>query len=100
MKTWFVYIIHCTDDTLYTGITTDIERRYTQHALQQGAKYFRARKPKKLVYLESGHNRSTASKQEMEIKKLSRASKFQLIASQQNQIEKLLQGVVIKDCDL
>jgi len=86
MKVWFVYIIHCTDDSLYTGITTDVKRRYAQHAVQQGAKYFRGRKPKQLVYQESGHDRSTASKREIEIKKLSRASKFQLIASAQNQI--------------
>ncbi len=84
MKNWFVYIIHCTDDTLYTGITTDIERRYAQHALQQGAKYFRGRKPRKLVYLEGGHDRSTATKREIEIKKLSRENKFQLIASEEN----------------
>jgi len=84
VKNWFVYIIHCTDDTLYTGITTDIERRYAQHALQQGAKYFRGRKPRKLVYLEGGHDRSTATKREIEIKKLSRENKFQLIASEEN----------------
>jgi len=83
VNSWFVYIIHCTDDTLYTGITTDIERRYTQHSSQQGAKYFRGRKPQKLVYQESGHNRSTASKREIEIKGLSRAEKFQLIGSQE-----------------
>jgi putative endonuclease len=84
VKNWFVYIIHCSDETLYTGITTDIERRYNQHATQQGAKYFRGRKPRKLVYQESGHDRSTASKREIEIKGLSRADKFQLIASQRN----------------
>lgn len=84
MKTWFVYIIYCTDDTLYTGITTDVERRYIQHGLQQGAKYFRGRKPKKLVYQESVVDRSAASKREIEIKKLSRASKFLLISSQNN----------------
>ncbi len=83
MKTWFVYIIHCTDDSLYTGITTDIERRYKQHGLQRGAKYFRGRQPKKLVYQENGHNRSSASKREIAIKKLSRANKLQLIATQQ-----------------
>jgi len=83
MRTWFVYIIHCSDDSLYTGITTDLERRYKQHSQQQGAKYFRGRQPKELVYQESGHNRSTASKREIEIKKLSRANKLQLIASKQ-----------------
>lgn len=84
MKTWFIYIIYCTDDTLYTGITTDVERRYIQHELQKGAKYFRGRKPKKIVYQESVPDRSAASKREIEIKKLSRASKFLLISSQNN----------------
>jgi len=83
MRTWFVYIIHCSDDSLYTGITTDLERRYKQHSQQQGAKYFRGRQPKELVYQEGGHNRSTASKREIEIKKLSRVNKLQLIASKQ-----------------
>lgn len=95
MKTWFVYIIYCTDDSLYTGITTDVKRRYAQHEVLQGAKYFRGRKPKQLVYQESGHNRSTASKREIEIKKLSRASKFQLIASAQNQITSLLTNELV-----
>ncbi len=84
MKPWFVYIIHCTDDSLYTGITTDVDRRYIQHSMQQGAKYFRGRKPKKIVYQECGHNRSTASKREIEIKKLSRANKLRLIKSKNN----------------
>ena len=64
-----------------------MEKRYTQHASQQqGAKYFRGRKPKQLVYRESGHNRSSATKREMEIKKLSRADKIQLLSSSANQI--------------
>ena len=88
MNKWSVYIIHCTDDSFYTGISTDVEKRYTQHALQkQGAKYFRGRKPKQLVYMESGHNRSSATKREMEIKKLSRADKIQLISSLANQVK-------------
>ena len=87
MNNWSVYIIHCTDDSLYTGISTDVEKRYTQHTLQQqGAKYFRGRKPKQLVYMESGHDRSSATKREMEIKKLNRADKIQLISSLANQI--------------
>jgi len=87
LKNWFVYMIHCTDGSLYTGITTDVDRRYVEHELQKGAKYFRGRKPKQLVYQESVHDRSAASKREIQIKKLSRANKFQLIASQENQIE-------------
>ena len=76
---WHVYIILCTDDTLYTGITTDIERRMQQHAMGRGAKYFRARQPKELVYLESGHDRSAASKRESSIKGMSRADKLALV---------------------
>ena len=87
MNNWSVYIIHCTDDSLYTGISTDVVKRYPQHAShQQGAKYFRGRKPKQLVYMESGHDRSSATKREMEIKKLNRADKIQLISSLANQI--------------
>ena len=86
MTDWVVYIIHCTDESLYTGITNNIEKRYAQHATQKGAKYFRGRKPKKLVYQEGGHDRSSASKREMEIKKLSRENKVQLILSRDNQL--------------
>ena len=80
-------MIHCSDDSLYTGITTNVEKRYQQHATQQGAKYFRARKPEQLVYIESGHDRSSATKREMEIKKLLRVDKIQLIFSISNQIK-------------
>jgi len=86
ISTWFVYIIHCTDDSLYTGITTDVNRRYKQHSLKKGAKYFFGRKPKELVYQESGHDRSSASKREIMIKKLSRTDKFLLIASEENSL--------------
>lgn len=87
MSGWFVYMIHCTDGTFYTGISTDVKKRYTQHETQKGAKYFRGRKPKQLVYQESGHDRSSASKREIEIKKLSRVNKMQLILSTENQIK-------------
>jgi putative endonuclease len=83
---WQVYIILCTDDSLYTGITNDIGRRLTQHGGQQGAKYFRGRSPQQLVYLESGHTRSSASKREAAIKQLTRADKFRLLESGHNEI--------------
>ncbi len=86
IKNWFVYIIQCTDGVFYTGISTDVEKRYQQHANQKGAKFFRARKPRALVFQESGHNRSTATKREMAIKKLTRSDKIQLILSGENQI--------------
>lgn len=77
---WSVYIICADDDSLYTGITTDVERRLRQHAgLAGGAKYFRGRKPRALVYAEHGHSRSSASRREAAIKQLTRAAKELLL---------------------
>jgi len=75
---WCVYIICCSDNSLYTGITTDINRRFHQHQEGRGAKYFRARKPLRVVFLEEGHSRSSAIRREIEIKKMSRAEKMLL----------------------
>ena len=83
---WQVYIILCTDNSLYTGITLDIERRLSEHGGALGAKYFRGRKPQQVVYLESGHTRSSASKREAAIKKLKRAEKVILIESGRNEV--------------
>lgn len=80
---WHVYIVLCSDDTLYTGITTDIARRLRQHAAGSGAKYFRGRQPKALLYLEDGHDRSAASKRELYIKGLTRAGKQALVDAAQ-----------------
>jgi putative endonuclease len=82
---WQVYMILCTDNTLYTGITTNITRRWTQHAGMRGAKYFRGRKPERIVYLESGHNRSTASQREAAIKRMARSEKEGLLGSPLNE---------------
>jgi putative endonuclease len=81
---WHVYIILCSDDTLYTGITTDIERRMREHASGRGAKYFRGRKPQELLFLESGHDRSTASKRELSIKGMTRADKHRLVGQRKS----------------
>jgi len=86
---WSVYIILCSDNSLYTGITIDVSRRFKQHANGQGAKYFRGRQPKQLVYLEPGHNRSSASKSEIGLKKLSRVEKSRIIISDTNKIEEV-----------
>ena len=82
---WYVYIIYCSDDSLYTGISNDVDRRIAQHGTLRGAKYFRGRKPRKLVYLEGGHTRSTASRREAEIKKLPKTEKLRLLASEINE---------------
>ena len=81
---WYVYIILCSDTSLYTGITTDVDRRFSEHSNHKGAKYFRARSPKKIVYVEGGHSRSTASQREAAIKKLGRLEKLALIESVAN----------------
>jgi putative endonuclease len=84
---WSVYIIQCSDNSLYTGITTNMHRRFHQHATRQGAKYFRGRQPETLVYIESGHSRISASRREVEIKKLRRTEKLHLITSSEDILE-------------
>jgi len=79
---WQVYIILCSDNSFYTGITTDVDRRFRQHANGTGAKYFRGRQPKRVVYLEGSHTRSSASKREIEIKAMNRAEKILLTSHQ------------------
>jgi len=77
---YFVYILECSDQSLYTGITTDLAKRLDQHNTSpKGAKYTKARRPVKLLYSEPSENRSTASKREYAIKKLTRLQKIQLI---------------------
>jgi len=87
---WFVYIILCTDNTLYTGITIDVSRRLNQHATGRGEKYFRSRQPKELVYIETGHNRSSATKREINLKRMSREKKSRVITSDVNKITEFL----------
>ncbi len=80
---WWIYIIEASDASLYTGITTDVERRFEEHLnCQKGAKYFNGRTPVRVVYREDGHTRSSASRRETEIKKLSRQEKKNLVTSQ------------------
>jgi putative endonuclease len=77
---WFVYILKCSDDTLYTGITIDLNRRVDEHnSSPKGAKYTRIRRPLELLYFEEVKDKSSASKREIEIKKLSRAQKLELV---------------------
>lgn len=78
---WFVYIIRCADQSYYTGITTDVERRLQQHNGEQkgGARYTTSRRPVKLVYQEDCADRSSASQREMQIKSLHREQKEKLV---------------------
>ena len=76
--TWVCYLLKCDDDTLYCGITNDLDKRIAAHNAGKGAKYTRSRTPVELVYSEVCEDRSSASKREMQIKKLSRAAKLQM----------------------
>jgi len=79
---YYLYILECADKTLYTGITTDLERRVKEHNLSElGAKYTCSRRPVRIVYEKVFQNRSAASVEEARIKALSRAKKIELIKS-------------------
>lgn len=80
-KKYFVYMLMCSDNTLYTGIAHDVEKRLQEHNNSaKGAKYTRGRRPVSLVYSESCEDKSTALKREYSIKQLSRAQKEALLA--------------------
>lgn len=78
---WSVYIIRCADGSLYTGITTDVERRFEEHQSQglKSAKYLRGRAPLELVYSQEVGTRSEAAKEEWRIKRLSKQEKEALV---------------------
>ena len=78
---WTVYMLRCADDTIYTGITTDLERRIKEHNYddRKGAKYTRARRPVSLAYYETCTNRAEASKREYQLKRLDRSQKISLL---------------------
>ena len=78
----FIYIVRCADGTLYTGWTTDVERRVAQHNAGRGARYTRMRRPVALVYREEAPDRSTAMRREVAIKKLDRERKERLVELQ------------------
>ena len=78
---WYVYVLLCADNSLYCGITTNLEKRLKQHngELKGGAKYTRGRGPCRFVYIKKAMNRSIASKLEYQFKQLSRKNKINLI---------------------
>lgn len=81
---WFLYIIEASDGSLYTGITTDVQRRFAEHNTSRGARYFRGRKPVAVRHIEPCVDRSSASRREYEVKSLSTAKKRELIAGAKN----------------
>jgi len=75
---WFVYMLRCADDSLYTGVSTDIERRLAEHNTGRGAKYTRSRFPVSLVYKEACNDQGHALRREAAIRRLSRVQKLAL----------------------
>lgn len=74
-KPWFLYLIECADGSIYTGITVDVAARYEAHAQGKGARYTRAHPPARLLATEAHPDRSSASKAEYRIKRLTAAEK-------------------------
>lgn len=75
-KKWYFYVLSCNDKSLYTGVTTDVDRRLKEHNEKKGAKYTRSRTPVVVLYFRQIENRSLAQKMESAFKKLSRKQKF------------------------
>lgn len=84
---WYVYMLRCGDGSLYTGSTTDVTRRLSQHQSGRGAKYTRSRLPVALAYTEEAVDRSSAFRREAAIKKLSRGEKLKLLGSDTNTVK-------------
>jgi putative endonuclease len=78
---WTCYLLQCADNSLYCGITNDIDKRLAAHNAGEGAKYTRGRAPLKLLYLEPCTDKSAALKREMQIKKMPRNEKMKLCAA-------------------
>lgn len=86
MPDWYIYIVKCSDKSLYTGITRDVKRRIEEHNSNDllGARYTRCRRPVTLVYVENAGSRSEATKREAAIKKLRRDEKKSLIEEKES----------------
>ena len=82
---WYVYVLHCGDGSLYTGSTTDVERRLREHQSGIGARYTRSRPPVALAYAEEAPDRAAAQRREAAIKKLPRDQKLKLILNKQDE---------------
>ena len=86
---WYVYILKCADDTLYTGVTTDLSRRVKEHNSKKGGSYTRIRTPMELVYQEPVSNHSEALKRETQIKRWSKSKKLALITGDFTELSRL-----------
>lgn len=98
-KQWYLYVVHCADGSLYTGVTTDLSRRVKEHNddNKRGAKYTRSRRPVKLVFWEHHSSRSAAQSAEYSFKKLSKKKKNDIISSKL--LERMGQGACFEGID-
>ena len=88
---WFIYMVQCADNSLYTGVSTDLLRRIEEHnSSPNGAKYTKPRRPVRLVYFEQSKSRSEACKRECELKSLTPTNKRQLVTDAQHHCQQLL----------
>ena len=78
-RKWFVYILNCADGTLYTGITNDLDRRIKAHNAGTASKYTRVRRPVSIVYSEEVETKGDALRRELQIKRLTRSEKMEII---------------------
>ena len=82
MSGWFVYMLRCADNSLYTGVTTDVERRLVEHNADKSVtKYTRVRQPVSVAYFEEAESRSEACKREAQLKKLTKKDKEALVGN-------------------
>jgi len=85
-KTWFLYMIRCRGGQLYTGISTDVKRRFSEHESGKGAKYLRGKGPLLLLFQQSIGSHSQALKAEAKMKKMSKQAKERIVSEKGNQI--------------
>ena len=84
---WHVYILECDPSgSLYTGRTTDVERRFKQHTSGRGAKYTRSHPPRRVAWSEGGHDASSSGRREAQIKRMSRSEKLALVNGESNKL--------------
>ena len=88
MKPWFVYILSCSDNTFYTGISNNLKKRVSDHNAKKGARYTRIRTPVKLIYKEKYPSVQSAMKREREIKRMPRPAKEKLVKRISKRVKK------------
>ena len=94
---WQVYMILASDNKIYTGVTTDIKRRWIEHSSgSRGAKFFRGRNPTSLIYLETGHSHSSALRQEIVLKSMTKTQKWHQVSSKKNQAKRLIKTLPVQ----